>query len=347
MKTLESFFVSPESSIIDVFKKIDESGQQIAFVIDNHKILLGVITDGDIRRFLLKGNNLESKCFHCMRTDYKFVYMEEITKAKMLLETKVATHIPVLDKNKKIIDIFYEDENTKYKNIPNPIVFMAGGKGKRLMPHTGSCPKPMLKIGGKPILERLLEKSIKSGFSNFYISVNYLKDQIIDYFQDGEKWGVKIKYLIENKPCGTAGSLGLIKDKINMPILVINSDVLTGLDYKILLEFHEKNKSMATICSRNYKVDIPFGVFDSDGIIFQGIDEKPTVVFQVNAGIYVINPELLNLIKFEEFLDMPDLIKVSNAMGHKINIFPIHENWLDVGRPDTLDEASRNWSKYN
>ena len=151
----------------------------------------------------------------------------------------------------------------------------------------------------------LLEKSIKSGFSNFYISVNYLKDQIIDYFQDGQKWGVKIKYLVENKPCGTAGSLGLIKDKIDLPILVINSDVLTGLDYKLLLSFHEKNKSMATICSRNYKVDIPFGVFNSDGIEFQGLDEKPTVVFQVNAGIYVINPELLNLIKFENFLREP------------------------------------------
>ncbi len=347
MKTLESFFVSPESSIIDVLKRIDESGQQIAFVIDKQKILLGVITDGDIRRFLLKGNNLESQCVNCMRTDYKFVYIEEITKAKIFLEEKVATHIPVLNKDKKIVDIYFEDKNNKYRNIPNPIVFMAGGKGKRLMPYTGSCPKPMLKIGGKPILERLLEKSIKSGFSNFYISVNYLKDQIIDYFQDGKKWGVKIKYLIENKPCGTAGSLGLIKDKIDQPILVINSDVLTGLDYKLLLAFHEKNKSMATICSRNYKVDIPFGVFNSDGIVFKGLDEKPTVVFQVNAGIYVVNPELLNIIKFEEFLDMTDFIKITNDMGHKINICPIYENWLDIGRPETLDEASKNWRKYN
>ena len=346
MKNLDSFFVSPDSTIIEVLKKIDLSGQQIAFVIDSQKTLLGVITDGDIRRFLLNGNKLDSKCVGCMKKEYKFVYVEEITKAKILLDEKLATHIPVLDSNKKILDIFYEDNEVNEK-LTNSIVFMAGGKGKRLRPHTEDCPKPMLKIGGKPILERLLEKSIKSGFNNFYFSVNYLKNQIIDYFQGGEKWGVKIKYLSENKPCGTAGSLSLIEDKIDKPLIIVNSDILTGLDYKTLLTFHENNQSSATLCSRNHEVSIPFGVFNSDGIIFEGIDEKPTFAFQINAGIYVINPELLNLIRKDEFLDMTELITRSYEIGHKINICPIFENWLDVGRPETLFEASKNWKKYN
>tara|TARA_Y100000589_G_scaffold329009_1_gene374491 strand:+ start:27452 stop:28492 length:1041 start_codon:yes stop_codon:yes gene_type:complete len=346
MKNLDSFFVSPNSTIIEVLKKIDLSGQQIAFVVDSQKTLLGVITDGDIRRFLLNGNKLDSKCLGCMKKEYKFVYIEEITKAKIILDEKLATHIPVLDRNKKILDIYYED-NEVNKELTNPIVFMAGGKGKRLRPHTEYCPKPMLKIGGKPILERLLEKSIKSGFNNFYFSVNYLKNQIIDYFQGGEKWGVKIKYLSEKKPCGTAGSLSLIEDKIDKPLIVVNSDILTGLDYKTLLTFHENNQSSATLCSRNHEVSIPFGVFNSNGIIFEGIDEKPTFVFQINAGIYVINPELLKLVKKDEFLDMTELITRSYSKGYKINICPIFENWLDVGRPETLCEASNNWKKYN
>ena len=347
MKRIESFFVSPYTSLIDVLKKIDESENKIAFVVDDSNVLLGVITDGDIRRFLIKGNKLDCICLDFMRTDYKFVFCDEIHKAKILVDKKIATYIPILDKHKKIIDIYYQKKLSRYEIIKNPVVFMAGGKGKRLMPFTKNCPKPMLKIGGKPILERLLEKSIKSGFQTFYFSVNYLKNQIIDYFKNGEKWGVEINYLIEEKPSGTVGSLSLIKEKIEKPIVVVNGDVLTSLDYKTLIDFHDNNHSKATICSREYVMSVPFGVLNSDGIKLKSFAEKPSFTFQVNAGIYVINPDLLKLINKNEFMDMPDLIKKSQNKDYKVNIFPIYENWLDIGRPEALNEASKNWEDYN
>ena len=166
----------------------------------------------------------------------------------------------------------------KFNNqcLDNSLVIMAGGKGKRLRPYTENCPKPMLKVGGKPILERLLEKSIKNGFSDFYFSVNYLKEQIIEYFQDGKDWNVSIKYLIEDNPYGTAGSLSLIEKEITKPILVMNGDVLTGLDYRSLLNFHYENKAQVTICSRSHEISIPFGVINSKGTELENFEEKPT-----------------------------------------------------------------------
>ncbi len=346
MNKIRNLYVKPNYSIIEVLRIIDKGGQQIALVVNDSDILIGVITDGDIRRFLLKGNNLESKCFKCMRKDFKFIYEGDIHNAFNLIKQNEMRNLPVLEKSGKVIKLIDGNEEYGVQPLDNSLVIMAGGKGKRLLPYTENCPKPMLKVGGKPILERLLEKSIKNGFSDFYISVNYLKEQIIEYFQDGTKWNVSIKYLIEDRPYGTAGSLSLIEQRITKPILVLNGDVLTGLDYRSLLAFHNENKAVATICSRSHAISIPFGVINSKGTALENLEEKPTYSYKVNAGIYVLNPEILSQIKYKEFLDMPDLIKEIKSNGSSVAVCPIYENWLDIGRPETYFEAEKSWQHY-
>ena len=201
----------------------------------------------------------------------------------------------------------------------------------------------MLLVGDKPMLQILLEQCIASGFQTFYISVNYLKEQIIDYFKDGSRWGVSIQYLIENEPLGTAGSLQLLPDSIKEPFLVLNGDVLTRLNPLQLLHFHTDHQSQATLCVREHETTIPFGVVQTDGIDLAGFDEKPTYKYLVNAGIYVVNPELLALLPRHQFTDMPTLLLESQNSGYRVAVCPIHEYWLDVGRPDSLSKAQDDW----
>lgn len=221
---------------------------------------------------------------------------------------------------------------------------MAGGLGKRLRPYTENCPKPMLPVGGKPMLEILLEQCIDSGFRKFYISVNYLKDQIIDYFGDGNAWGVSIDYLLENEPLGTAGSLQLIPDKLKEPLLVMNGDVLTRLNPSQLLRFHIEHQAAATLCVREYTTTIPFGVVQTNGVELAGFAEKPSYRELVNAGVYVIDPLLIPLLPPHQKTDMPTLLQNAQKAGHHVAVCPIHEYWIDVGNPDALNKAGIHWS---
>ena len=196
--------------------------------------------------------------------------------------------IPILNKNGKIKDIVLIQEfSPKHEERKNSVVIMAGGIGKRLRPYTENCPKPMLCVGDKPILESLLEKLIESGFKKFFISVNYLKEQIIDYFKDGSSWGVEINYLIEEKPLGTAGSLSLLPNDIESPLIVMNGDILTKFEANKLIDFHNDNSAYASICVREHETTVPFGVIESKGIELRQIIEKPTYSDLVSAGIYI------------------------------------------------------------
>ena len=223
---------------------------------------------------------------------------------------------------------------------------MAGGKGTRLRPHTEHCPKPMLPVGDKPMLEILLEQCITSGFHTFYFSVNYLKEQIVDYFDDGARWGVSIRYLMEDEPLGTAGSLQLLPDSLTEPFLVLNGDVLTRLDPVQLLHFHAQNQAQATLCVREHELTVPFGVVQTKGVELAGFVEKPTYRNKVNAGIYVIDPQLLPLLPPHQFTDMPSLLLAAQLAGHRVAVCPIHEYWLDVGRPESLLKAHREWPAH-
>jgi NDP-sugar pyrophosphorylase family protein len=222
---------------------------------------------------------------------------------------------------------------------------MAGGLGTRLRPLTEDCPKPMLPVAGKPLLQNILEGFIASGFHRFYISVHYLADVIKKHFGDGERWGITIRYIEEDRPLGTAGALGLLPSVDHLPLIVMNGDLLTRVDFAELLDFHEGQKAEVTVGVREYEMQVPFGVIRSEGQNVVGIVEKPIQRFFVNAGIYVLSPRLVHTVAAGEHLDMPDLIQQVLDRQSPVAMYPIHEYWLDIGRPDDFVRAQLDYSE--
>jgi len=347
MKKLSDILVNHNSDAIEALKAINKTKSFIALIIDENHKLIGTITDGDIRRGLLNGKKLESNVQNFMHKNFLSIKESELSNInleKFFEENNIP--IPILDSNGRVKEILRKDQLIqRCKSTICTAVIMAGGKGKRLLPYTLDCPKPMIFINDKPMLEIILEKCINFGFNKFYISVNYLKDKIIDYFGDGKKWGVNINYLFENQPLGTAGSLKLLPDykNINNSILVLNGDVITNLNFNLLSEFHQKNNADITICAKHNKFTIPFGVIHTSGVDLENIIEKPTYDFLVSAGIYLIKPFILDYIQENIYIDMPDLVLLAKEKNLKVVTFPIHEFWLDVGKPETLEQASKEW----
>ena len=338
----EHLLINTEETLKKGISKIESGQLKIAFVVNKNKEVLGILSDGDVRRALLRDISLEDRVCKAMNKDFisakKGISNEEIYE---LMNKHSIQHIPIIGSDKRIVELFVHNSFVSQEkiNFKNPVVIMAGGKGKRLRPLTRTCPKPMLKVNGKPMLEILIEKLIKSGFRNFYISVNYLKEQIIDYFQDGKSLGINIKYLIEEKPLGTAGSLSLLPKTIKEPFLVMNADVLTKFDINYLLNFHYKNNAKATLSVLQSEFQIPFGVVKTEGNKLIDFEEKPTHRHIINAGIYIISPEILPIIEKDEFIDMPNLMMKALKSGYKTIVCPIHEYWIDIGVPDKLNQV--------
>lgn len=349
MNNIISIFVNEASKAIEAIKAINKTDAYLALVIDKKERLLGTITDGDIRRGLLKGYTSESNVRKFMNRDFKFITEKDLNKINIneVFDAGLK-QIPLLDKKGRVIKMLKKgDRISVQKNPINTAVIMAGGKGTRLRPHTNNCPKPMLKINGKPMLEIILIKCINSGFSNFYISVNYLKDQIIDYFKDGSKWGVKITYLREDYPLGTAGALKLIPREFKDHLLVLNGDIITELDLHSLVKFHNKYSSSITVAAKNEVNSIPYGVIYTSGFELVKIVEKPVQRFLVSAGVYIIDPEIIKLIDHNEFFDMPNLINIAKENNFKVVTYPIYEYWEDVGRPEILKKVSKEINSNN
>ena len=330
------------SNLFEAFDLLTKNGEKICFIIDDDNKLKGVLTDGDARRAILEKKILDLKVQDIMNTDFIFVNFRDKKKGYNLLIKNNISHIPVLDDSEKIIDVLSQQKKIDKSLIINTAVIMAGGKGKRLRPITKNCPKPMVKIKGKPLLEILISNLNKEGIEKFYISVNYLKSQIIDYFGSGEKLGVEIEYLFEDEPLGTAGSLSLLPQDIFSPFLVINGDVLSKVNLKSLSKFHFNKKSIATVCVKDHKIKIPFGVIKSEGSFLSKFLEKPKFSYLINAGIYIIEPEILDFLKPNLYMDMPTLLDMANSGSNRIALFPIFEDWVDVGRPETLELAKKN-----
>ena len=343
-KSLELSLGTP---VIEAMRVIDLGAAQIAFAVDDDRRLLGTITDGDIRRGLLAGETLEAPIERLMNREFHFMRTIDDKHAVLeMMRREVLRQIPILDDEGRVAELFLLQELLAPPLLPNTVVIMAGGKGTRLRPYTENCPKPMLLVDGKPMLEILLEQCIASGFTKFYLSVNYLKEKIIDYFGDGSQFGVSIDYLIEDKPMGTAGSLQLLPDTQKEPFLMMNGDVLTRLNFKQLLSFHEEHQAVATLCVREHITSVPFGVVQVKGTELAGFEEKPTYRQLVNAGVYIIDPLLLCLLPSNEATDMPTLLQTAQQVGHRISVCPIHEYWIDVGRPETLKEAHATWDTH-
>jgi len=345
MINLQALEVAPDTSALEAMRIIDHGAAKIALVVDEQQRLVGTLTDGDIRRGLLYGEKLEAPVERLMNRHFRYVRSGE-DKALVLamMRREVLDQIPVLDAEGRVVQLLLLQDFLTQTQLPNAVVIMAGGKGTRLRPHTEHCPKPMLPINGKPILEILLEQCIAIGFRQFYLSVNYLKEQIIEHFGDGRGWGVSIDYLVEDEPLGTAGSLRLLPESVREPFLVMNGDVLTRLNPGQLLRFHMDHEAKGTLCVREHTITVPFGVVQTKGIELASFDEKPTYTHFVNAGVYVIDPQLLPLLPAHTATDMPTLLQSAQQAGHCIAVCPIHEYWIDVGRPETLLQAHQDWS---
>lgn len=342
MTKWKNVIVSPNNTIIETMKIIDESSLQFSVVVDEFNRLLGTVTDGDIRRGILKGLSLKASVDAVMNNDPIFEYEgKNHFYYKNVLEQKRLKQLPIVNKQGQLITIIFSDEFTKIPYKKNTVVLMAGGLGTRLRPLTNDIPKPMLTIGNKPILETIIESFKSYGFINFILTVNYKKEQIKDYFQDGSHLGVNISYIDENKRLGTAGALSLLNEIPNQPFFVMNGDLLTKINYEQLLEFHKDTKSTATMCVREHEYQIPFGVIETNNYRLTSIKEKPTYKKFVNAGIYVLNPEVIEFIPQNEFFDMPELFnKIMENEEEEICAFPLREYWMDIGRMDDYEKAN-------
>jgi dTDP-glucose pyrophosphorylase len=341
MIDVDDIIVNESTTIMDVLKIIDRSSKQLAIVVNENKKLLGTISDGDIRRAILNNISLEDTV--------KDIYFRTPTIANIndsresiinICTFKKIHQIPIVDDNGNVIGIEILDELISKQSKPNNVVLMVGGLGTRLKPLTDTTPKPMLHVGGKPILETIISKFASYGFVNIILCVNYKSDIIKDYFGDGSRLGVNIEYVFEEKRMGTAGALSLLKSQPNESFFVMNGDLLTNVNFEHLLNFHLENSAMATMCVREYDFQVPFGVVDLDDGKIKSIQEKPTHSFFVSAGIYVLSPSVLSHIPKDEFYDMPILFEKMIALNQNLISFPIREYWLDIGRIEEFEKAN-------
>lgn len=341
--TYDSLSVTRYASVRDVIAVIDAGAAQIALVMEQNR-LIGVVTDGDVRRGLLRGVSLDAPVTKIMRQNFRSMLANaDASEALALMQRETLHQIPVLDESGKVVHLFLLEDLIKPQKLSNTVVIMAGGEGKRLRPLTHDCPKPMLQVAGKPLLEIILKQCMDAGFENYYFAVNYLKEQIQSYFQDGSAWGVRIQYLEEDKPLGTAGALSLLPQRPTHPFLVLNGDLLTRVDYRNLLRFHADHQSTATLCVRKHTTQIPYGVVRMDDLKVMALEEKPTMTHHVNAGIYLLNPDVLDLVPNGAFFDMPELLETVAKQGKTVNAFPVHEYWLDIGHMESLERAHGEW----
>ena len=322
------------SKIFTALRILNTSKVKILFILNKKKQLVGTITDGDLRRAFLKGVGTNDLVLKAMKKSPKFIYESQTNNNKLIKSyfiNKGIEQLPVLSKTKKLKKILIGGEINDLNFIHNnPFVIMAGGIGKRLMPLTKNVPKPMIKVANKPIIQHIIDSASSNGFYNFYISVNYLKHKIEKYFGDGKKFGVNISYIKENKPLGTAGSLALLNTKNKLPIIVVNGDTITDINFKSLIEYHNKNNSQFTIVTNLERKKRQIGVIETKSNKVIDLIEKPVVMTKINTGIYVINRSVIRQVKKNRFLNMDDLIK-KNIRKKRVISYPIYEKWEDIG----------------
>jgi len=341
--------LKPTNTMLDAIKVLDKEALRIVIVVDENQKLIGTVTDGDIRRSIVKLHNMKTQLIEFMHIKPTVAFLDEsetsiISKMKEL----DLLQLPVVDKNYKIVGLKTMQGLLENKKFDNPVLLMAGGFGRRLKPLTNNTPKPLLKIGSKPILENILDQFIDSGFHKFYISTHYKADMVKNYFGDGSNWGVSIEYIHEHEPLGTAGSLGLLPKKISkLPLIVMNSDLLTKIDFEQLLEFHIDEGGEATMCVREYDFQVPYGVINANGYNITSIQEKPVQKFFVNAGIYVLNTSIFDNLSGKDYLDMTQFLERKIKDNSKVNMFPMYEYWLDIGQIDQFNQAQQDLNFFS
>jgi dTDP-glucose pyrophosphorylase len=321
-------------------RSLNEAKLQVVLVVEKNNILVGTLTDGDLRRGLLRGLSMDNPIDEIVCRD-PLVLPSDVSSeiALQLMKMNEISAIPIVDEDRRVVGLHLLKKILAPSKRQNQMMIMAGGQGSRLQPYTKNCPKPMLRVGGKPMLGHIIERAKAQGFFRFVLAIKYLGHMIEDYFGDGSKWDVEIKYLHEDSPLGTAGSLSLLDPPPNSPIIVTNGDVLTDIRYDELLDFHCSHNASATMAVRLYEWQHPFGVVRIKGVEILGFDEKPVTVSHINAGVYVLEPDSLDMLKTGERCDMPMLFSRLREKGARAIVYPMHEPWLDVGREDDLKQA--------
>lgn len=327
-------------SLQRAIRSLEESGMQIVVVVDEGCVLVGTVTDGDIRRGLLRGMDLDS-CIDSIVNHDALVIPPQMGRemALQLMQANVIHALPVVDAQRRVVGLFHLNELLVPVRRPNTMVIMAGGRGTRLRPHTENCPKPLLPVGDKPMLQHIIERARSEGFEKFLLAVHYLGNMIEDYFGNGENLGVQISYVREDTPLGTAGALSLMTDVPELPLIVTNGDVLTDIRYGEILEFHCRHNAAATMAVRQHEWQHPYGVVRIKGVDIVRFEEKPITRSHINAGVYVLEPTVLKHLAPGEHCDMPTLFARTKNCDQRTIVYPMHEPWLDVGRPQDLEAA--------
>ena len=339
----KQILLKPDNTLEEAIKTLHEGGCRITLIIDDDGKLLGTLTDGDVRRALIKHISMDDLVVEVMNNKPETALKSDQRRQILsMMRKKKFLHMPIVNEQGVLVGLETLQHLIKNISYDNPVLLMAGGFGTRLLPLTKETPKPLLKVGKLPILETIITQFIDAGFHNFYISTHYKAEMVRKHFGDGSAWGVSIQYIHETKPMGTAGSLGLLpRDIQDLPILVMNGDLLTKVNFEHLLEFHKEQGGVATMCVREYDFQVPYGVIESKECRITSIVEKPVHQFFVNAGIYVLNPALVKSVDGKTYLDMPSLLESRIENGEQVDTFPLHEYWIDIGHLEEFERANR------
>ncbi|MHA7129403.1 nucleotidyltransferase family protein [Algoriphagus namhaensis] len=339
------FTADEKANLREVMSLIEKNKKGVVFVIDGQGVLSGSVSDGDIRRGILNGSQLEDPIsqvmnkspFSLSKEDHKTIDLKKLSNDGIKL-------VPILDEESKILDLISLTSDHS-EIVPNPVVLMVGGRGIRLEPLTQTVPKPLLKVGNKPILQTILERLHLFGFRNIILCTNYLSEHIEEFCGDGSDFGLSITYFKEHKKLGTIGAIKYLEEQLNLPFLVMNGDLLTSLNYKTVLDFHVENRAKLTIGSASYEAKIPYGVLKTEGHQVTSILEKPTYSFRISGGIYALDPDVLNYLPRGDFFDITDLMEKLLEQKQSVVAFPIEEYWLDIGQHQDYEKANMDF-KY-
>lgn len=339
MNSWQDTLVRESASIRDAMSVLDRGGAQIALVVDWKTRLLGVVTDGDIRRGILRGIGLDDPVFQVMRPDCVTVSVEDgRQKALELMRTHDLKQVPVVDASGCVVGLHVLKLALPTER-DNWVLLMVGGLGQRLRPFTEVMPKPLLPLGGRPLLEIIIDNFVAQGFRRFYLSVNYKAEMVQMVIGDGARFGAQIEYIHEEARLGTAGALGLLPSPPQAPLIVMNGDLLTKVDFGHMLAAHAEQGCAATMAVRDFRIQIPYGVVELDDSRIVRVVEKPVQSFLVNAGIYALNPEVVARVPANQPLDMPDLLAQVMAEDGRVGAFPVREYWADIGTREDFDRA--------
>ena len=346
MSRLDKLVVSPTTRIREVLECIDGGAHGIALVLDDKRHLIATVTDGDARRAILAGIELDLPVQELLTEQEAVRKTGPVTAPHTtspaallhLMNEKTLRQIPLVDEENRVVDVAFLSDLAKDYELPLRALVMAGGYGTRLKPLTDEMPKPMLPVGNRPLLEIIVEGLREAGIRQVNLATHYKADVISEHFQDGQKFGVDIRYVKEDEPLGTAGALSLL-DESEEPLLVINGDILTRVDFRAMLIFHREHKADLTVAVRQYEFNVPYGVILTDGVNVKGIAEKPIVKQFINAGIYLLSPSVRKLIPNGKPYDIPDLIGWLIQDNKPVVCFPIREYWLDIGKADHYAQA--------